>query len=223
MFDQNKKIMVGSIDCTDQRPKFNVRSITRYRHLYQTAIKANYEFEDFQEMDNFFIEDIRMKREVLKYLFYIENKLGAEIVNFLLLEKEFIETIFIDGEFIQINKIKPSSKIEKMNKIIMEKKISKASLLPDNCAFGEKLILQKVLTHYSKLLGHSEVTITCTMKELKHFKNLRNKIVHHGFILLDGESLLKILRILRKYITIEYIDKYNIFLELIQEKMIKFI
>lgn len=110
MFDHNKKIFIGDIDCTKFEEKFKIRSLTRYRKLWSDAEKNGYNFESFEEMEEFFKKDIRIKRDVLKNLFYIENKLGAEIVYFLLSEKEYIDKFLQKNNskfcFIQVNKKK---------------------------------------------------------------------------------------------------------------------
>ncbi|MGL5643355.1 MAG: hypothetical protein ACRCW3_01040, partial [Metamycoplasmataceae bacterium] len=100
MSNENNKIMIGNIDCTNYQSKFNVRSITRYKKLYAILEAKGHSIDNFEDLDHIFNRDIKIKLEVLKHLFYIENRLAAEIVNFLLAsEKSFIDLVWGENEF----------------------------------------------------------------------------------------------------------------------------
>ena len=219
MFDHNNKIFIGDIDCTKFEDKFKIRSLTRYRKLWDTARKNGYKFDNFEEMDNVFKEDIRVKRQVLKYLFFIENKLGAEIVYFILSERDYISN-FLEKKnkrilFIQINEKNPNSDIHKINKSLNGRRTNDAvNLLPDELTFSKKINFARVLEYYSKYSSNKKsFGLTFEIKDLRKFNTLRNKIVHHDFILLNKESLMITLNLLKKYISPEYKKKYNSFIK----------
>ncbi len=219
MFDHNKKILIGDIDCTNFQENFKIRSLTRYRKLWDAAKKIGYKFDNFEEMESVFKEDIRVKRQVLKYLFFIENKLGAEIVYFILLEKDYISK-FLDKNnkeisFIQINEKNPNSNINEINKSLNGARTNDdINLLTDELTFWKKINFAKVLEYYSKYSSNKKsFDLSFEIKDLRKFNTLRNKIVHHDFILLDKESLMITLNLLKKYISPEYKKKYNSFIK----------
>ena len=223
MFNENNKIIIGKIDCTAHEDKFYIKSITRYRELETLLRLRGHNLINFLELEQWFIEDIRLRREVAKYIFYIENKVAAEIVNFWLINENLINLIFDKNEnkFIQFNVTKPNNKIIKLNLILNSNKIIKISpACPDKFTFGEKLLLSEIFRYYYKILKIPNLfELSINPRELKILSSFRNKVVHHEFISLDLE-LLNMISILEKHVTEEYIEKFNNYFGSIKNNML---
>ncbi|MGL5592140.1 MAG: hypothetical protein ACRDCJ_02145, partial [Metamycoplasmataceae bacterium] len=156
MSNENNKIMIGNIDCTNYQSKFNVRSITRYKKLYAILEAKGHSIDNFEDLDHIFNRDIKIKLEVLKHLFYIENRLAAEIVNFLLAsEKSFIDLVWGENEFKRTNDDWLNDKIWKMNVEILNIRrhhdFVDLTTLADFLTFGSKIHLCEILWNCIKL------------------------------------------------------------------------
>ena len=211
VFDENFKIMIGKIDCTEYENKFYIKSITRYRELEKLLRVRGHNPTEFTHLEKRFIDDIRLRRKVSEYLFYIENKIAAEIVGFFLSNEKNINLVFdkSNNKFIQFNKEKPNNKIIKLNLILNSNKIIKIThSCPDKLTFGEKLLLSEILRYYHKILKIPNLfKLSINPKELKIFSSFRNKVVHHEIISLDP-GLVDMITMLEKYVTSEYKEKF---------------
>ncbi|MGL5617582.1 MAG: Abi family protein [Metamycoplasmataceae bacterium] len=227
MYKDNDKIMIGNIDCTTYQEKFKVRSITRYKKLYEILKSKGYEVSDFNDLNHIFNRDIRIKLEVLKHLFYIENRLAAEIVNFLQdSEESFIDLVWGANEFKKTNDDWLNDKILKMNGEILNirryHQFIDLTTLADFLTFGSKIHLSEILRNCIKLHNsNKELKLSFELSELKMFKRFRNKISHNEFIYDENkEIVMKLFNSLEKYITKDFTDKFNEFYKYVDEHFI---
>ncbi|MGL6125393.1 MAG: Abi family protein [Metamycoplasmataceae bacterium] len=227
--NQNNKIMIGNIDCSDYQEKFKVRSITRYKHLYKILKNKGYFVNDFNDLDHIFNRDIKIKLKLLKHLFYIENRLGAEIVNFLIgCEESFIDSIWDGNEFIRMrtNDNWFEEKVSKFNSEIEKIKNHHEDVdllnLADYLTFGSKIHLLEILKNYIIIENYSKKIMTSSeLKELKSFARYRNNITHNEFIYEESKwQLMKLLDSLEKHITKDYTQKFKEFYEYVEQKFI---
>ncbi|MGL4183760.1 MAG: hypothetical protein ACRCRP_01360 [Metamycoplasmataceae bacterium] len=207
--DKDIKRLIPDIDFINHKKVFKTWSITRYIKLIEKAKEKEIYFNDFDSINNFFIEDIRLKRILLKYLFYIENKLGAELVSYLIIEKEDVKNIIKKCEFIQIPN-NYNDKLEKFSKSLRNFEFKELYELPDKLSFSKKIKLMKLLNFYFKheKLKKKFWTIF-TNDDLFKFAELRNKIVHHNFIILEQNEINEFIKKIIFYIDEEYINEYN--------------
>ncbi|MGL5732509.1 MAG: Abi family protein [Metamycoplasmataceae bacterium] len=227
MYKENGRIMIGDIDCTDQEDKFKVRSVTRYIKLYEILKAKGYIAQDFSDLDHIFNRDIKIKLDVLKHLFYIENRLAAEIVNYLMnSEQSFIDLVWEANEFKRTNDDWLNDKIWKMNTEILNIRkhhdFVDLTTLADFLTFGSKIHLSEILRNCIKLHNNNkELKLSFDLAELKMFKRFRNKISHNEFIYDESkEDVMKLINALEKYITKDFTDKFKEFHEYIEEHFI---
>ncbi|MGL5205363.1 MAG: Abi family protein [Metamycoplasmataceae bacterium] len=227
MNNEKNKIMIGNIDCTDYQSKFDVRSITRYQKLYLILKAKGYNVKDFEDLDHIFNRDIKIKLELLKHLFYIENRLAAEIVNFLLeSEKSFIDLVWGANEFKKTDDDWLNDKIWKMNAEILNirryHEFVDLTTLADFLTFGSKIHLSQILNNCIKLHKvNKDLELSFELSELKMFKRFRNKISHNEFLYdEDKEVVMKLFKSIEKYITSDYMDQFHEFYDYVDEHFI---
>ncbi|MGL5357643.1 MAG: hypothetical protein ACRDA7_02425 [Metamycoplasmataceae bacterium] len=207
--DKDIKSLIPDIDFINYKKIFETWSITRYIKLIEKAKEKGITFNDFDSVNNFFIEDIRLKRKLLKYLFYIENKLGAELVSYLIVEKEEVKNIMENYEFIQIPN-NYNDKLEKFSKSLRNFEFEELYELPDKLSFSKKIKLMKLLNFYFKKGKLEKKFWTVFINEdLFKFAELRNKIVHHNFIILEQNEISELIKKIGLYIDDEYKKEYN--------------
>lgn len=87
-------------------------------------------------------------------------------------------------------------------------------LIPDELTFSEKINFAKVLKYYSNHISHKiNFNLSFDINNLRKINNLRNQIVHHDFILLNQTNLMNVLNLLKKYITLDYSERYDFFVK----------
>ncbi|MGL5205095.1 MAG: Abi family protein [Metamycoplasmataceae bacterium] len=227
MYKENERIMIGDIDCTIQQNKFKVRSITRYKRLYEILKNKGHIIRDFKDLDHIFNRDIKIKLEVLQHLFYIENRLAADIVNYLInSEQSFIDLVWGANEFKKTNDDWLNEKIWKMNGEILNIRkyhdFVDLTTLADFLTFGSKIHLSEILRNCIKLHNNNnELKLSFELNELKMFKRFRNKISHNEFIYDESrEDVMKLFDTLKRYITPDFMNKFNEFYQYVDQHFI---
>lgn len=169
----------------ENRPEFKRKSFLLYKKLDRILYDKNIIITDFEELNNWFIKDIRLRRTLLKYISYIENRFGAELINFWYKNQEKIDNLIKNDNFVQFNiKEKWNKDIVYFEKIMVKNKRNLNYQIVDHLTFGDKLTLARILIYYYKINKTNvnlKLELCIKLTDMNKVVSLRNHIVHHGF------------------------------------------
>lgn len=171
----------------ENRPEFKRKSFLLYKKLDKILYDKNIIIDNFEELNNWFIKDIRLRRTLLKYISYIENRFSAELINFWYKNQKKINDLILNQNFIQFNsKEKWNKNIIYLNEIMDKNKEKVSYHIIDNLTFGDKFTLASILVYYfkiNKINVNLKSELFIKLKDVSKIVSLRNHIVHHGFVM----------------------------------------